>query len=75
MGDLPHPASALVGHWASHLAHDRRRSPHTVRAYSGSANRLIEFLGAYRGEEIVPAALHTRPTVAVIDIDLPGWMA
>ena len=57
MGDLPHPASALVGHWASHLAHDRRRSPHTVRAYSGSANRLIEFLGAYRGEEIVPAAL------------------
>jgi CheY-like chemotaxis protein len=25
-----------------------------------------------RGDQIVPAALETRPTVAVIDIDLPG---
>jgi integrase/recombinase XerC len=57
VGDLPHPASALVPEWASHLAHDRRRSPHTVRAYSGTAHRLIDFLGQYRGEAIEPRAL------------------
>lgn len=57
MDDLPHPASALVAQWGSHLAHDRRRSAHTVRAYVGSANRLVEFLGRYRGEAIEPAAL------------------
>ena len=57
MGDLPHPASALVAQWASHLAHDRRRSPHTVRAYAGTAHRLIEFLGQYRGDEIRAEAL------------------
>jgi integrase/recombinase XerC len=57
VGDLPHPASALVAQWAGHLAHDRRRSAHTVRAYVGTAHRLIAFLGEYRGEEIVPAAL------------------
>ena len=57
MGDLPHPASALVAQWASHLAHDRRRSAHTVRAYVGTAHRLIEFLGQYRGELIEAPAL------------------
>ena len=57
MGDLPHPASALVAQWASYLAHDRRRSPHTVRAYSGTAHRLIDFLGRYRGDEISAEAL------------------
>lgn len=57
MGDIPHPASALVAEWASHLAHDRRRSAHTVRAYVGTAHRLIDFLGTYRGEEIRPEGL------------------
>jgi integrase/recombinase XerC len=57
VGDLPHPASALVAQWASHLAHDRRRSAHTVRAYVGTAHRLIDFLGQYRGEEIRPEGL------------------
>jgi integrase/recombinase XerC len=57
VGDLPHPASALVAEWASYLAHDRRRSAHTVRAYVGTAHRLIEFLGRYRGESIQADAL------------------
>ncbi len=57
MSELPHPASALVAEWASHLAHDRRRSAHTVRAYVGTAHRLIGFLGEYRGDEIAPEAL------------------
>jgi integrase/recombinase XerC len=57
VGDLPHPASALVAQWSSYLAHDRRRSAHTVRAYVGTAHRLIDFLGQYRGELIQPAGL------------------
>ena len=47
-----HPARDLAVRWSSHLAHDRRRSPHTVRAYVATAHRLIEFLGRHRGEEI-----------------------
>jgi integrase/recombinase XerC len=47
-----HPARELAARWGSHLAHDRRRSPHTVRAYVATAHRLIQFLGRYRGEEI-----------------------
>ena len=41
-----------MARWASYLANDRRRSPHTVRAYVATAHRLIEFLGRHRGEEI-----------------------
>lgn len=52
-----HPARALAARWAGHLAHDRRRSPHTVRAYVATAHRLIAFLGRYRGEEIGRFAL------------------
>ena len=47
-----HPARALVARWHTHLAHNRRRSPHTTRAYVATAYRFIEFLGRHRGEEI-----------------------
>jgi integrase/recombinase XerC len=47
-----HPARALVARWSGHLAHGRRRSPHTVRAYVATAHRLIDFLGRHHGEEI-----------------------
>ena len=50
--DLDHPARALAARWQSFLAHDRRRSPHTVRAYVATAHRFIDFIGQYRGEEI-----------------------
>ena len=49
---MTHPASAFVARWSSHLKHDRRRSPHTVRAYEATAHRLIEFLGQHRGEAV-----------------------
>ena len=52
LGQEGHPARALAARWGSHLAHDRRRSPHTVRAYVATAHRLIDFLGRHRGEEI-----------------------
>jgi integrase/recombinase XerC len=70
MGDLPHPASALAAQWAGHLAHDRRRSAHTVRAYVGTAHRLIDFLGQYRGESIEPCGL-----IEVSAADLRAFLA
>lgn len=42
----------MAARWGEHLAHDRRRSPHTVRAYVATAHRFITFLGEYRGEEV-----------------------
>ena len=50
--DGTHPARALAARWHGHLADERRRSPHTVRAYVATAHRFIDFLGRYRGEEI-----------------------
>ena len=47
--------------WAGFLAHDRRRSPHTVRAYVATAHRFLEFLGRHRGEEIGRYGLLTIP--------------
>ncbi|HEU4696089.1 MAG TPA: tyrosine-type recombinase/integrase [Sphingomicrobium sp.] len=47
----------MAARWSGHLQHDRRRSPHTVRAYVATAHRLIDFLGGYRGEQIGPAQL------------------
>jgi integrase/recombinase XerC len=52
-----HPSRALAARWSNHLQHDRRRSPHTVRAYTSTAHRLIDFLGGYRGETIDAASL------------------
>ena len=43
--------------WQIHLQHDRRRSPHTVRAYVATAHRLIAFLGMHLGEAVTRAAL------------------
>ena len=46
------PAAALTVRWSRHLAFDRRRSAHTVRAYVATAHRLIVFLGQHRGEAV-----------------------
>ncbi|MEG3123220.1 tyrosine recombinase XerC [Sphingomonas sp. GB1N7] len=43
--------------WADHLAHNRRRSAHTVRAYVATAHRLVGFLGSHWGEVVSPARL------------------
>ncbi len=53
----PHPAAALAARWGEHLAHDRRRSAHTVRAYVATAHRLIRFVGEHFGERVDTAAL------------------
>ena len=53
------PAAELAARWAGHLQNDRRRSPHTVRAYVATVHRLIDFLTAYRGELIGSTELGT----------------
>jgi integrase/recombinase XerC len=65
-----HPARQLAARWASHLQHDRRRSPHTVRAYVATAHRFIDFLGQHRGQEI------GREILAEVNAsDLRGFLA
>ena len=49
--------SDLVEAWRQHLALDRRRSTHTVRAYMATAERLIAFLTEHRGEAVTAATL------------------
>lgn len=52
-----HPARDLVARWGGYLLNDRRRSPHTVRAYVSTAHRFVAFLGRHRGEAIGRYAL------------------
>ena len=52
-------SSALIDRWRAHLALDRRRSVHTVRAYQATAERLVAFLEQHRGEAVTQAMLAT----------------
>ncbi len=54
---LSHPASALALRWHDHLSRERRRSEHTVRAYTATAHRLIAFLGEHLGGAVDGTAL------------------
>jgi integrase/recombinase XerC len=60
----------LSAAWASHLARDRRRSPHTVRAYQATAERLTHFLSEHWGGAVDKAAL-----AAVGAADLRAYLA
>ena len=62
--------TALPLEFGQHLARDRRRSAHTVRAYEATAVRLVQFLGEHWGEEADRAALG-RVTAA----DLRAYLA
>lgn len=48
---------SLCEQWRRHLALDRRRSIHTVRAYVATAERLVAFLEEHRGERVTAAVL------------------
>ena len=41
--------SEIVSNWANHLRDNRRMSPHTVRAYEATGQRLIAFLSEHYG--------------------------
>ena len=55
----------LLTNWQSHLTHERRRSVHTVRAYTATAERFCAFLDQHNGAAVTPAAL---TNVAASDI-------
>ena len=67
MTDATPPLSML---WAAHLARDRRRSAHTVRAYQATAERLVAFLQAHWGLRVDAAAL-----ARVSAVDLRAFLA
>jgi integrase/recombinase XerC len=52
-----HPARQIATRWDDHLRHDRRRSPHTARAYVATAHRLIDFLAEHLGGPVSPGSL------------------
>ena len=60
----------LAAGWAAHLADDRRRSAHTVRAYAATADRLVAFLGDHWGRSVDRAALARATTT-----DLRSFLA
>ncbi|WP_244624661.1 tyrosine recombinase XerC [Sphingomonas sp. So64.6b] len=43
---------AAILAWSDHLAQNRRRSAHTVRAYVATAHRLVAFLTGHWGETV-----------------------
>ena len=65
-----HPARAIAARWDNYLRHDRRRSPHTVRAYVATAHRFVSFLGQHRGEKIGRFAL-----LSISAADLRAYLA
>jgi integrase/recombinase XerC len=56
--------------WQAHLAQNRRRSLHTVRAYVATAHRLVDFLSSHWGGEVSGDRL-----AAVTAADLRAFMA
>lgn len=54
---MSHPAAADIVRWGIFLQHDRRRSPHTVRAYVATAHRFLGFLGVHLGRPVGRADL------------------
>jgi integrase/recombinase XerC len=48
--------TALVA-WLDYLAHERRASPRTVRAYGDGVGAYLSFLERHRGEAVLTAAL------------------
>jgi integrase/recombinase XerC len=63
-------AGILAADYAAHLARDRRRSAHTVRAYQATAERLTRFLELHWGGPVARDDL-ARVTAA----DLRGYLA
>ncbi len=66
----PLPATRLIERWRGHLADNRRRSLHTVRAYVATAERLVSFLAEHWGETADAARL-----AAATQADLRAYLA
>lgn len=67
---LTDDARALAARFDSQLRLDRRRSPHTARAYVATAHRLLHFLCQHRGQPLQPADL-----LAIEAVELRAYLA
>lgn len=55
-------AAQLLQEWLAVLRHQRRLSPHTLRAYGDDASRFVEFLSGHVGGPVTAGALNSlRP--------------
>ena len=62
--------ASLLAEYSAVLTDNRRMSPHSVRAYLATAERLIDFLGGHLGE------VAERPALAkLIAADLRAFLA
>jgi integrase/recombinase XerC len=60
---MPRRASELTQPWLASLAHERRMSPHTLRAYGDDAARFLSFLTEHGGSKVTLATLQkVKPT-------------
>lgn len=58
-------AEGLTRAWLATLTHERRASPHTLRAYGDDVARFLAFLSAHRGGRVT---LNTLKTLTPADI-------
>jgi integrase/recombinase XerC len=61
---------ALTEAWLATLAHERRFSPHTLRAYGDDVRRFLTFLAAYRGGRVSLSMLQ-----AIAPADLRAFLS
>ncbi|HYM17448.1 MAG TPA: tyrosine recombinase XerC [Micropepsaceae bacterium] len=54
---MSRPAAELKESWLAGLKHERRLSPHTLRAYGDDVERFLKFLTEHRGGRVVLATL------------------
>ena len=68
---MPRSAESLKQAWLAALAHERRASPHTLRAYGDDLHRFLSFLNEHKGrapddrmlEKLVPADIRAFVTL------------
>ncbi|HWT42064.1 MAG TPA: site-specific integrase, partial [Sphingopyxis sp.] len=60
----------LIRDWDAHLAHEKRRSEHTRRAYIATATRFFAFLSRHRG-----GAVDARMLKTLTPNDLRAYLA
>ncbi|MBO9696095.1 MAG: tyrosine recombinase XerC [Sphingopyxis sp.] len=63
-------SDTLIRDWDAHLAHEKRRSEHTRRAYIATAERFSAFLSRHRG-----GAVDERVLKALTPNDLRAYLA
>ncbi len=54
---MARPVEDLIQAWLASLAHERRASPHTLRAYGDDVRRFLSFIGDHRGGHTTLASL------------------